>query len=238
VRKLILTATGFLCLAGASYSVNCAWGWPEKTKEAADEAPHRVGLIDINYVFSKYEKLKYEREDFLASVKEAQAGYVAKQKKAQELQEELNTFAQDSPEFEARRNRLVKMSTELASEKKLMEMEFAKKEAKILHTAYLEVQDAVEKFCDRYRFTVIMSFNRSDVSSADPRRVSQLLSQPIVYHRKRDDLSQGVLDYLNQRYLKAAGGEARPVSDTKAAPTAPRSAKKDKDVKPAGGTDR
>jgi Skp family chaperone for outer membrane proteins len=238
VRNLILTAAGFLCLAGASYSLNTAWGWPEKQKDPADEAPHRIGLIDITYVFSNYEKLKYEREDFVVVLKEAQAAYRNKQQKAQELQEELNKFTPDSPEFETRRNRLIKMSNELATEKKMMEMDFAKKEAKIYHAAYLEIQDAVERFCDRYRFTVIMSFTRNDPSSTDPRRVNQLLSQPIVYHRKRDDLSQGVLDYLNQKYLKSAGGEARPVSDGKSAPAAPKSAKKDDKLKPAVGTDR
>ena len=238
MRRLILTATGLLCLTGASYPLNTAWGAPDKTSEPADEAPHRVGLIDINYIFSNYEKLKYEREDFVAGLKEAQVAYRAKEQKARDLQEELNKFTPDSPEFEARRNRLIKMSSELATDKKVMEMEFAKKEAKIYHTAYLEIQDAVEKLCDRYRFTVVMSFSRTEANSTDPRRVNQLLSQPIVYHRKRDDLSQAVLDYLNRKYLKSAGGEGRPVSDGKATPAAPKSAKKDSNLKPAGGTDR
>src|SRR5262245_65912209 len=114
----------------------------------------------------------------------------------------------------------------------MLGLDFQKKKAKLLHTAYLEVQDAVEKFCNHHKFTVIISFNRSDASSSDPQRVNQLLASPVVYHRKRDDLTQGVLDYLNQKYLKSAGGEGKPVKDGKA--SAPRATKQDKEVIPDG----
>ncbi|MGE5193442.1 MAG: OmpH family outer membrane protein [Deltaproteobacteria bacterium] len=236
MRKFILIAAGFLCLGGGSYFLSATWGAP--TKDTAEEVPHRVGLIDISYVFSKYEKLKSELEELRAEYKEASAGLIAKQKQGQALQEEINEFTPDSPEFESRRNRLVKLSNELASDKKLMDMDFQKKEAKKYHTAYLEIQDAVEKFCDRYKFTVIIRFSRTDPGSTDPQRVSQLLNQPVVYHRKRDDLSQGVLDYLNQRYLKSAGGGEGKSAAGESRPMTNKPAKKDANLKGASGTDR
>ena len=233
MKKLILTATGLLCLAGSSYLLSTGWGQEKKpAREAAEELPHRVGLIDIGYVFQNYEKLKYELTELSAEMKEAENRWKAKQQKGVELQNELRELNEDSPEFESRRNKLLKMSTDLEAERKMLGLDFQKKKAKLLHTAYLEIQDAVEQFCKTYKFTVIISFNRSDASSSDPQRVNQLLSSPVVYHRKRDDLSQGVLDYLNKNYLKSAGGEAKPVTDTKAA--APKPTRRDKDVIPAG----
>jgi len=222
VKKLILTATGFLCLAGCSYLLSTGWGDDKKPPKEAEELPHRVGLIDIGYVFQKYEKLTYEMTELSAEMKEAENRWKAKQQKGVELQNELRDFTEDSPEFESRRNKLLKMSTDLEAERKMLGLDFQKKKAKLLHTAYLEVQDAVEKFCNHHKFTVIISFNRSEASSTDPQRVNQLLSSPVVYHRKRDDLSQGVLDYLNQKYLKAAG------------PVTEKAPKKDKEVMPAG----
>ncbi len=222
MKKLILTATGFLCLAGGSYLLSTGWGDDKKPPKEMEELPHRVGLIDIGYVFQKYEKLTYEMTELSAEMKEAENRWKAKQQKGVELQNELRDLNEDSPEFESRRNKLLKMSTDLEAERKMLGLDFQKKKAKLLHTAYLEVQDAVEKFCNHHKFTVIISFNRSEASSTDPQRVNQLLSSPVVYHRKRDDLSQGVLDYLNQKYLKAAG------------PVTEKAPKKDKDVMPAG----
>jgi Skp family chaperone for outer membrane proteins len=237
VKKLILTATGFLCLAGGLFLLNTGWGQDRKPpKEPAEDVPHRVGLIDIGYVFQKYEKLTYELTELSAEMKEAETRWRAKQQKGVELQNELRDFTEDSPEFESRRNKLLKMSTDLEAERKLANMDFQKKRAKLLHTAYLEVQDAVEKFCNHHKFTVIISFNRSDPSSTDPQRVNQLLASPVVYHRKRDDLTQGVLDYLNQKYLKSAGGEGKQITDKENKAAAPKPTKKDKDVIPAGGT--
>src|SRR5579864_2859613 len=48
-RKLILTATGFLCLAGGTYFLGTSWG--QDKKPPAEDVPHRVGLIDMGYVF-------------------------------------------------------------------------------------------------------------------------------------------------------------------------------------------
>jgi len=235
VKKLILTATGFLCLAGGSYLLSTGWGQEKRpAREAAEDVPHRVGLIDIGYVFQKYEKLTFEMTELNAEMKEAETRWNAKKQKGVELQAELRDFTEDSPEFESRRNKLVKMSTDLEAERKMLGLDFQKKKAKLLHTAYLEVQDAVEKFCNHHKFTVIISFNRSDASSTDPQRVNQLLSSPVVYHRKRDDLTQGVLDYLNQKYLKSAGGEGKQITD-KDTKAAPKPAKKDDKLKPAGG---
>ena len=38
------------------------------------------------------------------------------------------------------------------------------------------------------------------------------MNQVVVYHRKGDDLTDGVLKYLNKQYLSTAGGETKPVS--------------------------
>jgi len=230
VKKLILTATAFLCLAGGSYLLSTGWGQEKRpAREAAEDVPHRVGLIDISYVFQKYEKLTYEMTELSAEAKDVDAKLKAKQQKGVELQNELRDYAEDSQEYEIRRNKLLKMSSEFEAEKRMANMDFQKKKAKVLHTAYLEVQDAVKRMCDAHKFTVIISFNRGDTNSTDPQRVNQLLASPVVYHRKRDDLTQGVLDYLNQKYQKSAGDEGK---DPKTA--APKPTKRDKEVIPAG----
>jgi Skp family chaperone for outer membrane proteins len=226
VKKLILIATGFVCLAGGSFFLASSWGAPQAP---ADEAPHRVGLIDIGYVFEHYEKLKHLNAEMKAEAKEAQDKYIAKQKRGQALQEEMKALDEGSADYQTRETKLVKLAAELETEKKVLGNEFQKKQAKMVHQVYLEIHDAVEKFCDRYKFTVVLKFNRVDLSSTDPAKVNQLMSQPVLYHRNRDDLTDGVVKYLNEKYLQTAGGEVPPAADSKPP-------KKDRNLKAAGGT--
>ena len=225
MRKLILTATGILCLAGGTYFLGTTLG--QDKKPAAEDVPHRVGLIDIKYVFDHYDKLKYLNEEIAAEMKDAQNKFTAKVKKGQEMQEQLRDLNEGTPDYTALESRLVKLGAELETEKKVLNNEFQKKQAKMLHQVYLEVYDAVEKFCNHHKFTVIIRFSRSDLSSTDPAKVNQLMNQIVVYHRKRDDLTDGVVKYLNERLPSTA--DSKPVSDTKA----PR---KDKKVIPASGS--
>jgi Skp family chaperone for outer membrane proteins len=225
-----VTATGLLCLAGGSYLLNTTIGAP---KEAAEEVQHRVGLIDIGYIFENYQKLKYLDEELKAEAKEEQAKLTALQKKGQVLVEEMKEFSEGSAEHSARESKLTKLSAEFETQNKVLGKEFQRKKAKMVHEVYLEVHDAVEKFCNHHKFTVIIRFTRTDLSSTDPAKVQQLMTQPVVYHRKRDDLTDGVLKYLNERYLATAGGETKPVSQDK---PVEKPAKKASKIQPTGGT--
>ena len=225
MRKLILTATGIVCLAGGSFFLSATRGAPPK--ETTEDVPHRVGLIDIGYVFEHYEKLKYLNVEITEEMKEAQAKFTDKAKKGQEMQEKIKEFNEGSADYTALENKLVKLAAEMETEKKMLTNEFQKKRAKMVHQVYLEVYDAVEKFCNHHKFTVIIRFSRADLNSTDPNRVNQLMNQIVVYHRKRDDLTDGVVKYLNDR-LPTVAGDSKPMSDAKPA-------KKDKNVRPAGG---
>jgi Skp family chaperone for outer membrane proteins len=227
VRKLILTATGFLCLAGGTYFLGTSWG--QDKKPPAEDVPHRVGLIDIGYVFEHYEKLKYLNVEITEEMKEAQNKFSAKAKKGADMQEQLKELNEGTPDYTALENRIVKLAAELETEKKMLNAEFQKKRAKMIHQVYLEVYDVVEKFCNHNKLTVIIRFSRADLNSTDPNRVNQLMNQIVVYHRKRDDLTDHVVKYLND-HLPTASGDAKPLTEKR-----PTTSKKDKSFKPAEG---
>jgi Skp family chaperone for outer membrane proteins len=237
VKKLILIATGFICLAGGSYFLAASSGAPQAP---AEEVPHRVGLIDMNYVFQNYDKLKELAEEHKAKLMAEEAKFKNKATKIQELQAELRELSEGSPEFTARETKLTRMASEFKTERDIVSMDLKKDEAKVTHQIYLEIHDAVEKFCEKFKFTVVIKFTRIDLSSTDPARVNQLMSQPVMYHRKRDDLTDGVVKYLNEKYHQSAGGEMKPVTESKPPKgettplTESKPPKKDKNVRPAG----
>ena len=235
MKRTVLTATALVFLAGGSYLVHSSWGQEKKGgKEAreADEAPHRVALIDMNYVFQNYEKLKYLREDLQAKAQEEQNRLKELYKKIQADQAVLKDLSEGSEDYQKLDRKITQMASQLETQNKLSQRDLQKENAKMLHTVYLEVQDVIGEYCDYFKFTLVLQINRGEINNADPQKLMQLLNQPVVYHRKQDDLSVGVIKELNQRYLKA-GGEVRPSAKSEKKP----GAKKTSAIKPVGGKD-
>ena len=55
---------------------------------------------------------------------------------------------------------------------------------------------------------MVMRFSRDELNSSDPQKIAEGLSRPVIYHRKRDDMTDVVLKYLNDTFSKAGPGPA------------------------------
>ena len=238
MRKLILIACGCMCLAGSAYFLNSVTGQEKAARKeaAAEELPHRIALIDILYVFKNYDKLKFLQEELKAELQVEDENLKKRGKKIQDLAVELKDYKPDTPEYEARLQRGQKLETDLKFDQKQLQIKANREGAKLSLTVYHEVHDVVEKFCRRYNYTLVIQFNRGEANSSDPQQMMQLINQPVVYYRKgengkcRDDLSEPVVNWLNEKYAKDSGGDDKSVSERPAP-------KKDKNVKQAGGTE-
>ncbi|MFN0054323.1 MAG: OmpH family outer membrane protein [Planctomycetales bacterium] len=201
VRNLILTATGLICLAGASYFLGSATGAGEgKTEDVA----HRIGLIDMAFVFEEYDKVKVLREDLKDAHEEAETKGKEKYRAIQELKQELSNFKEGAPDYVSRESKLASLASQFETFRQVTKRELARKEAKLVHTVYLEIQDAVEKLAKHNGYTMVLRFSREELNSTDPQKVAQVLARPVIYHRKRDDMTDAVLKMLNNQYNKDA----------------------------------
>jgi outer membrane protein len=197
VRKLILTASGLVCLVGASYFIGTASGQP--AGEAAD-APHKIGLLDIGYIFERYEKLKMREEDSKNEITDAQKKAESYVNRIREKQQEIKGFKEDSEDFIKREKEINKLMAEFDTFKKSTERDMVRKRAKMYHEAYMEVQDVVDRACEKYGYTLILRFTREDLNSTDPQKVMQGLQRSVIWSRPNDDLTEPVLNALNKKY--------------------------------------
>lgn len=220
MRKLILTATGLVCLTGVSYFIGTAAG---VDGSAAPPAPHKVGLIDIGHIFNEYDKLKILREEFTADLQQSETEAKTKVGKIQSLQQEMKQFAEGTPEFAGREKQLANLTSDYDTFRKVTQKELVRKEAKMYHTVYMEVQDVVDGLCKQYGFTLVLRFSRDELNSTDPQKLAQGLSRTVIFHRPKDDLTAHVLKRLNEKFQENAG------------PNAAGPAKKPGAIKPAAG---
>lgn len=181
------------------------------TQAAQAEPPHKIALIDMGRVFKEYKKIESLKEDWKSefSVSEESAKQMAG--KIQKIVEEIKQFKSGSPEFIKLEKEQTRLTAEFDAYRKNSQRELLRKEAELLKTVYLETMEVVEKFADRFGYTLVMRFNSDTFEGEDMNKMQLVMNRVIVYHRTEDDLTEGVINYLNRKYenvQKAAGGPA------------------------------
>jgi Skp family chaperone for outer membrane proteins len=220
VKKLILTATGFVCLAGGTYFLTAAWGQDKARKEAAadDAVPHRIGVIDIDFIFQNYDKVKVESEELNAEAQQMDEKIKSMQRSGQDQFQEFKELKEGSPEKKAKEDKLNLLGAQIEAKKKSFQNDLKRSQAKMNLTIYQEIQDAVKSVAVHNNITLVVKVARNEAASAsDAQRLQMMFAQPCIYHRKQDDMSDTVLTLLNKKYnrenpdaagkITPAGGE-------------------------------
>lgn len=209
MRKLLLSSAVLACLASVfvnAYGQNAGTGGTKKSVAPASatasqaEAPHKVALIDMGRVFKEYKKIEVLKEDWKAEfqVNEDNAKKLTAQ--IQQVIEQMKEFKQGSPEFIKLEKQQTDLAAKLGAFKQTAQRELLRKEADLLKTVYLETMDVVEKFADRFGYTLVMRFNSDTFEGEDMNKMQLVMNRVIVYHRAEDDLTDGVIKYLNRQF--------------------------------------
>ena len=219
MKKLIVCSAAALMAAGMFFSTRDTLGQGAATPKAA---AHQVGLIDMAHVFKNYEKFKSSTTALQETIKAADEKAKSQFESMKGMQEKMGSLQQGSPEYTALESKLIGSQTQLESFKKQSQLSFLRAEAEIYKTVYLEVQNAVQQYAGVYKYTLIMRFNRNPVENADnPQEIIQSMNRQVVYFRGEDDLTDPILNYLNDKYAKSSGGAAAPAKPRTAAGNAP-----------------
>lgn len=179
--------------------------------QAEKDGAGKIGLIDIVHVFKEYDKVKTMLKSLAEEAKENESALKTKVQDMQQLQKQLKTgtFAPDSPQYKQIEQKLIGMSTEIETERKVRQLEFVKKESEIYKSVYVEIQDTVGMFAKHYNYDVILKFSRAKVDEAtNPQQVMASMNRQVVHFDPQDDITEPILRYLNQQYAKTAGAPA------------------------------
>lgn len=211
MKKIIVSASVIALLAGVLALTGDAWSQQGKetavAAAAAPAIPHKVGLIDMAFVFKNYKKFETLREDLKVEIAESEEKAKVMQKETAELQGQLKQFQEGSPEYTKVEKQLVNKAAEFENFRRQMSREFLKKESQIYLQVYNEVSKMVEKYAVFYKYTLIMRFNREDLDTENPTQLLQGMNRQVVYYRGDDDITQPVLESLNKRFNPDGGSE-------------------------------
>ena len=200
----------FVCFAVAAASAGFAMAplsAQEKAAPAAAAATHQVGLIDMAHVFKNYDKFKGMTEEMQEAAKQAQADATAMVEQMKTIQTTMQGLTEGSPDYIKNETAILTLQTKLESFRKVQQREFLRKEAEIYKTVYMEVQNAVQRYAKYYKYTLVLRFNRQSVDAAEnPQEIITSMNRQVVHYREEDDLTDPILDFLNDEYNKSKGG--------------------------------
>lgn len=209
MKKIILSTSVVVCMIGLGLALTNAWGQGAAKTTAAESGPHKVGLIDMAFLFSKYTKFEALRADLKAEIETADASLKARLEKIKGLQQEMKDLVPNSPDFVAREKQITELAAAAEAERKNLQRRFMREETKVYQTVYREVLDAVNKYAAIYKYTLIIRYSRDDAEVGDdPQKVMQALQRQVVFNRPEDDITDSVLRYLNNQYKPTASGAA------------------------------
>lgn len=225
MKKLVLSAACLLALMGFS----CLLG-PLVAAEGTDK-PHKVGVVDMSYVIDNYAKMKQFIDEQKADAEQAEDEGRAQLSKMKAVQAELKDLKEGSTDYSKKEAELAKLKANFDTFRAVKQREIDRRTLQMQQTVYLEAQDAIAKVAEHYGYTMVLQHLRNDAGASNPRKMQAVMGQTVVWHRKRDDMSEAVLELLNRRFEKSSG-TVTPAAATGAKPSARKGA-----VKPASGSD-
>lgn len=217
MKKVIVSATAIALLAGVLALSGNAWSQQGSERAASPNVPHKVGLIDMAFVFKNYKKFETLREELKLEIAGSEEKAKAVQQETQQLQGQLKQLNEGSPEHGKLEKQLVQKMAEFETFRREKSREFLKKESQIYSQVYHEVEDVVKLYATQFGYTLVIRFNREDNENDTPQAIMQNMNRQVVYYREDDDITQKILNKLN----KNAGGApatTAPSTERKPAP--------------------
>lgn len=178
-------------------------------KNAADspaisQARVPIGLIDVGYVVKNYKKFIRLRSDLQAEVQERE---VDVRRMATEITSKERAFNEsrsknkDSEKTAELQRELVRLKADFEKFRKDSQRTFIQKESQIYKTIYLEVVDEVNRQVREKQLVLVLRFSRADTAEAqDPKAVLESVNRSVVFYREQDDITELVLNQLNETY--------------------------------------
>lgn len=162
-----------------------------QSTDANDSQAYKIGVVDVNKVFNKYQKQIDERAKLVIEKDEQQAKLDALQKKINDAQDLLKADAEtlSKEEAEAIRETIGSDFDTYEDEYTKAKRDIERKEAKISATLLVDVRKAVEEVGSKENYHLILEVGLASRSN-------------VLYFSTTINMTQKIIDYLNANYKK------------------------------------
>ncbi len=185
---------------------------------APSTGPHKVGLVDVGFIFSNYTKLKDQREALQKEIESSDGELKSIQQEIQGIQEQMKSVTKGSDAAIQMEQQLTELNAQGQAKMANLRRDFVRKEVAMYKDIYDEVSSLVSAYANAkgQNYTLILRYQRDPGAEAgdDPNKIMARVNQLVVYHQDADDITDRILDYMNGQYTKQKGGGAAAAAPT------------------------
>ena len=198
MKKLILSLLALAVIATTSTATVQA--------QTAAKTPHRIGVIDMAHVFQNYKKFEALRTDLQAEIVKSDAEAKKMVERLQQMQTEMKKYDAGGPQYETAEKNILDQKGKFDSFRASTQRQLARRESEMFKVIYTDVTAAVTAYAKHAEFDHILRFNRKGIDdTTNPQDAVQTMNKTFIYTTPENDLTDVVLNYLNQQYEKSPG---------------------------------
>ncbi len=174
-----------------------------------ESKPLKIGVVNLKHCFDKdrYERIQALDTELQALAAEYSKGIRETQKKIENLQMQLEGLSPDMKAYWEKGNELKQAEAELEFKKKYGKQQYLGRLVGLQVEVYNEICRVVELYAKEKGYDLILRIEEPQLENDDLRSISQrITSRVILYHNATVDVTDDIVDLLNQEYLKQKAG--------------------------------
>ena len=159
----------------------------------------KIALLDVNKIFKENAPFKRAMEKLKNDADEADKKAKDAQKALTEMTTKFAGMSRGSDEYAEMQKKIVSSQTMLTTEIQLQRQDFLKREAKVYHVVYQEIESDVQKYADQNQISVVIRFMGDPVDENNPDSILANINKPVVWHNDKLDITTAIMQMISEK---------------------------------------
>lgn len=168
------------------------------TDVSAQEAGHRIAVVDVAYIFKNHPAIKAQVEKVEGNLKTYDGELKGKRDELKNAAEKLKGLNPGTSDYSSQEEIVAEMESKLRLDMARKRKELSDAEARIYYDNYQQISAGVKYLANHYKINLVLRYNQEEMDLEKGESVIRGVMQNIVYHDEALDMTKGVMQYLDQ----------------------------------------
>ncbi len=175
----------------------------QQQQAAAAPARPTTLVVDVGYILNNHPTMKTEIERINTEMKKADEEFAAKRDQIIKQMEQLREqYQEGTPDYERQEKAIAEADTNFRLELVKKRKEFDETRAGVIYKIYTDLNTLIKYYCEQSGASMVLRVNREQMDPKKPETVQMVMAQDVLYYQQSADITQWVLDALNQRLAR------------------------------------
>ncbi len=159
----------------------------------------QMALLDVAYIFKNHSGYTVMKTDLQNAVDLAEAEVKRDREKLHASVAQLGKLSMESPEYKSLEETLTRQQSDLNVRIQTQRKRFVEQEARMLLGVYQDIREETESFCKQHGIRAVLRFNGDPATADTADQVVALINRPVIYHDPGIDITQLIMQKINQK---------------------------------------